>query len=70
MDGGGGLLQQRVKGGLVNLEGALEMEKASFSNHPRRQWQPTPVLLPGKSHGWRSLVIYSPWGCKESDMTE
>ena len=36
----------------------------------RRQWQPTPVLLPGKSHGWRSLVGYSPWGCKESDMTE
>ena len=36
----------------------------------RREWQPTPVLLPGKSHGWRSLVGYSPWGCKESDMTE
>ena len=31
---------------------------------------PTPVLLPGKSHGWRSLVGYSPWGRKESDMTE
>ena len=30
----------------------------------------TPVLLPGKSHGWRSLVGYSPWGHKESDMTE
>ena len=29
---------------------------------PRRQWQPTPVLLPGKSHGWRSLVGCSPWG--------
>ena len=28
----------------------------------RRQWQPTPVLLPGKSHGWRSLVGFSPWG--------
>ena len=36
----------------------------------RRQWHPTPVLLPGKSHGQRSLVGYSPWGCKESDMTE
>ena len=33
-------------------------------------WQPTPVLLPGESHGGRSLVGYSPWGCKESDMTE
>ena len=36
----------------------------------RSQWQPTPVLLPGKSHGPRRLVGYSPWGCKESDMTE
>ena len=36
----------------------------------RRQWHPTPVLLPGKSHGQRSLVGCSPWGCKESDMTE
>ena len=35
-----------------------------------RQWQPTPVLLPGKSHGWRSLVGCSPWGLKESDTTE
>ena len=30
----------------------------------RRQWHPTPVLLPGKSHGWRSLVGCSPWGRK------
>ena len=36
----------------------------------RRQWHPTPVLLPGKSHGWRSLVGCSPWGHWESDMTE
>ena len=36
----------------------------------RRKWQPTPVILPGKFHGQRSLVGYSPWGCKESDMTE
>ena len=36
----------------------------------RRQWQPTPVLLPGKSHGWRSLVGCSPWGLKEWDTTE
>ena len=35
----------------------------------RRQWQPTPVLLPGKSRGWRSLVGCSPWGLKESDTT-
>ena len=36
----------------------------------RRQWHPTPVLLPGKSHGRRSLVGGSPWGRRESDMTE
>ena len=36
----------------------------------RRAWQPTPVFLPGKSHGKRSLTGYSPWGCKESDMTK
>ena len=36
----------------------------------RRQWHPTPVLLPGKSHGWRSLVGCSPWGSQESDTTE
>ena len=36
----------------------------------RRKWQRTPVLLPGKSHGWRSRAGYSPWGHKESDMTE
>ena len=36
----------------------------------RRQWHPTPVLLPGKSHGWRSLVGCSPWGREELDMTE
>ena len=36
----------------------------------RRQWHPTPVLLPGKSHGQRSLVGCSPWGLEESDMTE
>ena len=36
----------------------------------RKQWHPTPVLLPGKSHGRRSLVCCSPWGRKESDTTE
>ena len=36
----------------------------------RRQWQATPVLLPGKSHGWRSLVGCSPWGRYESDAAE
>ena len=36
----------------------------------RRKWQPTPVLLPGKARGWRSLVGYSPLGHKELDTTE
>ena len=32
-----------------------------------RKWEPTPVFLPGGSHGQSSLASYSPWGCKESD---
>ena len=36
----------------------------------RRSWQPTPVFLPGESHGQGSLTSYSPWSCKESDTTE
>ena len=36
----------------------------------RRKWQPTPVVLPGKSRGQRSLAGYSPWSCKELDITE
>ena len=35
-----------------------------------KEWQSTPVFLPGKFHGQRSLVGYSPWGLKESDTTE
>ena len=41
-----------------------------WGRSPRKKWWPTPVFLPGKSHGQRSLVGYSPWGCKESDTTE
>ena len=36
----------------------------------RRKWQPTPVFLPGKSHGWRNLTGCSPWGHEKLDMTE
>ena len=36
----------------------------------RRQWQPTPVFLPGKSHGQRNLAGYSPWGHKALNVTE
>ena len=50
-------------------------EKAKKAGHSwtldgRRQWHPTPVLLPGKSHGRRSPVGCSPWGHAESDTTE
>ena len=41
-----------------------------YSSQWSRWWHPTPILLPGKSHGLRSLVGYSPWGLEESDMTE
>ena len=36
----------------------------------RREWLPTPVFLPREFHGQRSLMGYSPWGCKRSDTTE
>ena len=46
-------------------------EKPLLVNHQwRRQWHPTPVLLPGKSHGQRSLEGCSPWGREESDTTK
>ena len=41
-----------------------------YEEFRRRQWHPTPVLLPGKSRGWRSLVGCSPWGWEELDTTE
>ena len=47
----------------MNLAGCRECSR-------RRQWHHTPVLLPGKSHGWRSLVGCSPWGRSELDTTE
>ena len=40
------------------------------NNAWRREWQSTPVFLPGESHGQRSLAGYNPQGCKESDVTE
>ena len=36
----------------------------------RREWQSTPVFFPGEFHEQRNLAGYTPWGCKESDMTE
>ena len=52
-------------------EGGTRLNDFTFTfMHWRRKWQPTPVRLPGKSHGWRSLVGYSPRGHKELDTTE
>ena len=52
-----------ISGKRSNLVSCLDMEW-------RKQWHPTPVLSPGKSHGQRSLVGHSPWGREESDTTE
>ena len=46
------------------------LQSYSYQINRRGQWCPTPVLLPGKSHGWRSLVGCNPCGRKESDTTE
>ena len=55
---------------LVTLQSSFSRIRTYRENWWRRQWYPTPVLLPGKAHGWRSLVGCRPWGCKESDTTE
>ena len=59
------------QGGLecCNSWGNKELDTTERLNR-RRQWQATPVLLPRKSHGWRSLVGCSPWGRYKSDATE
>ena len=62
------LVAQRLK----SLPGMQETRVRSLGREDplEKAMAPTPVLLSGKSHGWRSQVGYSPWGCKESDMTE
>ena len=59
-------------GGSVVKESACQCRRYGFNlwvgKIPwRRKWQPSSIFLPGKSHGQRHLVGYSPWGCKESD---
>ena len=49
---------------------AKSFRSTYWPDYQRRAWQPTPVSLPGESHGQRSLVSYSPWGRKELNMTE
>ena len=60
---------------LSDRESACQCRKCGFNpwagNVPwRSKWQSTPVFLPGKSHGHRSLACCSPWGCKELDTSE
>ena len=52
------------------MSGPLFLIDVCFDQYWKRKWQPTPVFLPGKSHGRRNLVGYSPWGPKELDRTE
>jgi len=71
----GWLLLCHFPGGSVVKESTCQCRRHGFDpwfrNIPwRRKWQPTSVLFLGKSHGQRSLVGFSPWGCKESDTAE
>ena len=54
------------------MQEAQEMQVLSlgWEDPLEKMWQPTPVFLLGKSHGWRSLVGYSPKGSKELNTTE
>ena len=68
---------KEVMADVVENELELEVEQEDVTelldfddNFWRRKWQPTPVFLPGESHGWRRLVGCSPWGCTELDTTE
>ena len=59
-----------VKNLPANVEDMIYGFDPWFENCWRRKWQPTPIFLPGKFHGQRSLAGYTPWGHKESDTTE
>ena len=61
------LVAQTVKASRYN---AGDLDSIPVSIAWRRKWHPTSVLLPGKSHGQRSLAGCSPWGCEESDTTD
>ena len=63
------LVIQLVKNPLVNAGDARDSGSIpGLQRSQRRKRQPTPVLLPEKFHGQRSLAGYSPWNCKELDM--
>ena len=70
------ILQVRLQSGSLDSKESLAVWETQVRSlgweDPllRRKWQPIPIFLPGKSHGWRHLEGYSPWGHKESHMTE
>ena len=71
----GSILMKGFPAGSEGKDSACQCMRPEFSPWVgkipwRRKWIPTPVLLPGEFHGQRSMVDYSPWGYKESDMTE
>ena len=67
-----------IPGGVSGKESACQyrkLERGAFDPWDgkipwRSKWQPAPVVLPGKSHGQRSLAGYSPWDCKELDRIQ
>ena len=70
-----GLISHRLPWWLRQQRICLQCKRPGFDPWvrkipQRRKWQSTPVFLPGESRGQRSLVGYSPWGCKDLDITE
>ena len=71
----GNKLQQGLPDGTNSKESACNVRDPGLiagSRRPprRREWLSTPVFFPGELHGWRKLVGYGPWSCKELNMTE
>ena len=62
--------RELTKHDVLSCECYLTFKDKVFTSQWRKQWHPTPVLLPGKSHGWRSLEGCSPWGRWGSDTAE
>ena len=63
------LVAQVIKASVCNA-GDMGSIPGSGRSPGEGNWQPTPVLLPEKFHGWRSLIGYSPWGHREPETTE
>ena len=63
--------QSSIPGQCGSVQGLISLPKSRARKIPwRKEWQPTLIVLPGKSHGQRSLAGYNPRGCKGLDMTE